>query len=44
MGRSLVVEVEGFVDSGTTVETGDAMGREIEAAVHAAVPQARAVL
>jgi cation diffusion facilitator family transporter len=44
MGRSLVVEVEGFVAPETTVEAGEELGRAVEAAVAAAVPQVRAVL
>ena len=43
-GRSLLVEVEGFVDAGTTIEACDALGREVEDAVFDAVPEARAVL
>jgi cation diffusion facilitator family transporter len=44
MGRSLLVEVEGFVAPGTTVEGGEAVGRAVEDAVTAAIPNARAVL
>jgi cation diffusion facilitator family transporter len=43
MGRSLLVEVEGFVPLGTTVEAAEALGRAVEDAVAAAVPEARAV-
>lgn len=43
MGRSLLVEVEGFVESGTTIEAGEAIGRAVEDAVASAVPAARAV-
>ena len=43
MGRSLLVEVEGFVASGTTIEAGEAIGRAVEDAVASAVPAARAV-
>jgi cation diffusion facilitator family transporter len=44
MGRSLLVEVEGFVAGGTTVREGEAIGRAIEHAVVEAVPESRAVL
>lgn len=44
MGRTLLVEVEGFVAPGTTIAAGEVMGRAVEAAVHAAVPEARIVL
>jgi cation diffusion facilitator family transporter len=44
MGRSLLVEVEGFVAPGTSVEGGEAIGRSVEEAVSAALPNARAVL
>ena len=44
MGRSLLVEVEGFVAAGTTVEVAEATGRAVEIAVAAAVPESRAVL
>ena len=44
MGRSLLVEVEGFVPAGTTVEGGELIGRAVEEAVAAAVPESRAVL
>jgi cation diffusion facilitator family transporter len=44
MGRSLLVEVEGFVPPGTTVEGGEAIGRAVEEAVSVAIPNARAVL
>ena len=44
MGRSLVVEVEGFVAAGTTVEAGEVIGRAVEDAVAAAVPASRSVL
>lgn len=44
MGRSLLVEVEGFMAPGTTVAAGEATGRAVEAAVAAAVPEARAVM
>jgi hypothetical protein len=44
MGRSLIVEVEGFVPAGATVEASEAIGRAVEEAVAIAVPQSRAVL
>ena len=44
MGRSLLVEIEGFVPEGTSVAGGEAVGRAVEAAVEAAVPASRAVL
>jgi cation diffusion facilitator family transporter len=44
MGRSLLVEVEGFVPAGLTVEAAEATGRAVEEAVATAVPSARAVL
>ncbi len=44
MGRSLVIEVVGFVEPHTTVEDGDALGQSVEIAVRAAVPEARTVL
>jgi cation diffusion facilitator family transporter len=44
MGRSLLVEVEGFVPPGTTVAAAESLGRAVEAAVAAAVPESRAVL
>jgi len=44
MGRSLLVEVEGFVPADTTVAAGEDLGRSVEEAVALAVPQSRAVL
>lgn len=44
MGRSLLVEVEGFVPAGTTVDASEATGRDVEDAVAKAVPESRAVL
>ncbi len=44
MGRTLLVEVEGFIDAGTPIEAAEAVGRDVEAAVFAAVPEARAVI
>lgn len=43
-GRSLLVEVEGFVAPGTTVEASETLGRRVETAVIHAVPESRAVL
>jgi len=43
LGRSLLVEVEGFVESGAPIEACDAVGRAVEDAVFAAVPEARVV-
>ena len=43
MGRSLLVEVEGFVAPGITVEAGEAIGRAVDDAVTAAVPASGAV-
>jgi cation diffusion facilitator family transporter len=44
MGRSLLIEVEGFVTSETTISQGEQIGTAVQAAVTSAVPQARAVL
>jgi cation diffusion facilitator family transporter len=44
MGRSLVVEIIGFVEPGITIHDGDAIGAQVESAVRAAVPEARTVL
>jgi len=44
MGRSLLIEVEGFVTPDTTVRQGEQIGKTVEAAVTSAVPQSRAVL
>jgi cation diffusion facilitator family transporter len=44
MGRSLLVEVEGFVPAGMSIAEGEAVGRRVEHAVAAAVPECRAVL
>jgi cation diffusion facilitator family transporter len=44
MGRSLLVEVEGFMPAGTTVETAEEFGRAVEEAVTRALPESRAVL
>jgi len=42
-GRSLLVEVEGFVDPSTTVEHSEELGRRVKDAVFSALPEARAV-
>jgi len=42
-GRSLLVEVEGFVDRTATVGQGEALGRSVQDAVFAALPEARSV-
>lgn len=44
VGRSLIIEVMGFVEPTMTVEDGDLLGEVVEIAVRAAVPEARAVL
>jgi cation diffusion facilitator family transporter len=44
MGRSLVVEIIGFVEPGITIHDSDAIGDRVESAVRAAVPEARTVL
>ncbi len=44
MGGTLLIEVDGFVAPGTTVEAGEAIGQDVEAAIHAAVTEARIVL
>ena len=44
MGRSLIIEVEGFVPSTTTVEEAASLAPDIEEAVVGAVPESRAVL
>jgi len=44
MGRSLLVEVEGYVPEDLTVAAGAAIGGQVERAVAAAVPASRAVL
>ena len=43
MGRTLLVEVEGFVAPAMTVGAAEATGRDVEAAVRLAVPEARVV-
>jgi cation diffusion facilitator family transporter len=44
MGRSLLLDVEGFLAANTTVEAAEATGRIVWAAVIVAVPQSRVVL
>jgi cation diffusion facilitator family transporter len=44
MGRSLVVDVEGFVGPKITVEAAEAIGRRVQGAVIAGVPEITAVL
>lgn len=44
MGRSLLVEVEGFVRPTSTLAVADALSSAVQEAVHLAVPEARAVL
>jgi cation diffusion facilitator family transporter len=42
-GRSLLLDMEGQVDADLTIAQADAIAREVEAAVHHAVPEARRV-
>jgi cation diffusion facilitator family transporter len=44
MGRSLLIEVEGFVPPDITVHDGEQVGSAVETAITRAVPEARAVL
>lgn len=44
MGRSLVIEVMGFVDPAMTVADGNELGARVQTAVRAAVPEANTVL
>jgi cation diffusion facilitator family transporter len=44
MGRSLLIEAEGYLSPDTTIEAADALGRAVESAIAAAVPESRAVL
>lgn len=44
MGRSLLIEIEGYLDPETSVADGEALRPAVEVAVTDAVPQARAVL
>lgn len=43
MGRSLAIEVEGRLPAETSLAKADSIGRQVEAAVHDAVPAARRV-
>jgi cation diffusion facilitator family transporter len=44
MGRSLLIEVEGFVPADMTVGSAEALGHSVEEAILTAVPESRAVL
>jgi cation diffusion facilitator family transporter len=44
MGRSLLVEVEGFVPAGMSIAGAESLGRQVEHAVAGAVPASRAVV
>jgi cation diffusion facilitator family transporter len=44
MGRSLIVEVEGFVAPATTIDHAESIGHAVGSAVTGAVPEARAVV
>jgi cation diffusion facilitator family transporter len=44
LGRSLIIDIEGFVLPGATVQEADRVGRNVEHAVINALPEARAVL
>lgn len=43
LGRTLLVEVEGFVAADLTLDAADLLGRRVQSAVFAAVPDARSV-
>jgi cation diffusion facilitator family transporter len=43
MGRSLLIEIDGFLAPSTTLERSEAVGRAVERAVTLAVPEARAI-
>jgi cation diffusion facilitator family transporter len=43
LGRTLLIETEGFLDESSTLGESESVGRAVEAAVLAAVPEARAV-
>lgn len=43
-GRSLLIEIEAFIDGAVTISDADELGRRIRAAVRAAVPECRFVL
>jgi divalent metal cation (Fe/Co/Zn/Cd) transporter len=44
MGRSLLIEIEGFLASTTTIQAADELGYNIRDAIMAASPEVRAVL
>lgn len=44
MGRTLLLEVEGYIPGGTTIDRSDALAVQVQATVTAAVPEARAVI
>jgi cation diffusion facilitator family transporter len=44
IGRSLVIEIEGFLEGTTTIEAADHVGQAVEDAVLDGTPEARAVL
>jgi cation diffusion facilitator family transporter len=44
MGRTLLIDIEGFVPATTTVKSAEALGRQVEGEVLAAIPECRAVL
>jgi cation diffusion facilitator family transporter len=44
IGRSLIIDIEGFVTDATTVQAAESLGRQVERAVVEAVPESRAVL
>jgi cation diffusion facilitator family transporter len=44
MGRSLVIEVEGFVPAGIAIEEAEVVGRRVETAIAGSVENCRAVL
>jgi cation diffusion facilitator family transporter len=44
IGRSLIIDIEGFVPAQTTVQAAERIGREVAHAVEDAVPESRAVL
>jgi len=44
MGRTLVLEIDGYVARDTSIERSDALGAQVERAVIVAVPEARVVL
>jgi divalent metal cation (Fe/Co/Zn/Cd) transporter len=44
IGRSLIIDIEGFVPGATTVHAAERIGRQVEQAVEVAVPESRAAL